>query len=271
MNIAGRNAGKRGFTLIELLVVIAIISLLAAILFPVFSRARESARRTACASNLKQIALALVQYSQDNDEKVYAIAADQYGGSSNTNLWDWSIPYDPYLKSDQIKLCPSRNKAYTRPIDYSSSFGAFRAWSITGGDPTTVAPGQAVPYQQVCDNTRTMFAVEAEGPATVTVPSFTYSRSDLDGTKPCTNAACTTVATLAGLQGSYRVSMRHFEGFNAVFFDGHVKWYPRTMLYTKWDGTAVSRDDTKVYNSATNNVSTLNTFYTPGCLWFTPL
>lgn len=68
----GDSLGKyKGFTLIELLVVIAIISILAAILFPVFARARENARRASCLSNLKQFGLALVMYSQDYDEKIY--------------------------------------------------------------------------------------------------------------------------------------------------------------------------------------------------------
>ena len=60
---------RRGFTLIELLVVIAIIAILAAILFPVFARARENARRSSCLSNMKQIGLGMMQYSQDNDER----------------------------------------------------------------------------------------------------------------------------------------------------------------------------------------------------------
>ena len=67
---AGDTRKKFGFTLIELLVVFAIIAILAAILFPVFARARENARRASCQSNLKQIGLGIMQYTQDYDEKM---------------------------------------------------------------------------------------------------------------------------------------------------------------------------------------------------------
>ncbi|HEX8550734.1 MAG TPA: DUF1559 domain-containing protein [Abditibacteriaceae bacterium] len=87
-----------GFTLIELLVVIAIIAILAAILFPVFARARENARRSSCQSNLKQIALGVAQYTQDSDEK--------YPGTPESGK-TWVDQLQPYLKSKQIFVCPS--------------------------------------------------------------------------------------------------------------------------------------------------------------------
>jgi prepilin-type processing-associated H-X9-DG protein len=69
--------------------------------------------------------------------------------------------------------------------------------------------------------------------------------------------------------------MRHLEGFNAAFFDGHVKWYPRSKLYEKWDGTPVAANTTYVYDSrsiATNGKpSSMTAFYSPGCLWWTGL
>src|SRR5687767_12986157 len=82
------NTGKRAFTLIELLVVIAIIAILAAILFPVFARARENARKTSCQSNLKQIGLAIAQYAQDYDERLppYVQVLDECSGTGRA-VW----------------------------------------------------------------------------------------------------------------------------------------------------------------------------------------
>ena len=92
--------GQLGFTLIELLVVIAIIAILAAILFPVFAKAREKARQISCASNLKQLGLASLQYAQDNDETL-AIAG--WGGGGTPTFWHWAIY--PYVKSFNVYKC----------------------------------------------------------------------------------------------------------------------------------------------------------------------
>ncbi|RYX81626.1 DUF1559 domain-containing protein [bacterium] len=99
-----------GFTLIELLVVIAIIAILAAILFPVFSRARENARRASCQSNLKQIGLGLLQYSQDYDEKlIRAWSGAGNGGSNAIDRYKWMDASFPYVKSEQVFNCPSHS------------------------------------------------------------------------------------------------------------------------------------------------------------------
>ncbi len=95
---------RRGFTLIELLVVIAIIALLAAILFPVFARARENARKSSCSNNLKQIGLGMAQYIQDFDETMPQI------WNGNTFVYNWAPAFYPYLKSYQIYKCPSDSK-----------------------------------------------------------------------------------------------------------------------------------------------------------------
>ncbi len=93
---------RRGFTLIELLVVIAIIAILAAILFPVFARAREKARQTSCLSNLKQLSLGFLMYVQDYDERVLDGWNALYACS---NQWQGFL--QPYIKNDQLCQCPS--------------------------------------------------------------------------------------------------------------------------------------------------------------------
>ena len=103
---------KTAFTLIELLVVIAIIAILAAILFPVFARARENARRSSCQSNLKQLGLGIIQYNQDYDEKY-----PNSGGGGSTNrvgnniIATWDLQIQPYTKSMQVLTCPSDSQS----------------------------------------------------------------------------------------------------------------------------------------------------------------
>ena len=94
---------RRGFTLIELLVVIAIIAILAAILFPVFARAREKARQTSCLSNVKQITLSALMYAQDYDETL------PFGHSYG--FW-WYQVLQPYANNEQIFYCPSARTYY---------------------------------------------------------------------------------------------------------------------------------------------------------------
>src|SRR5947209_15960773 len=99
---------RLGFTLIELLVVIAIIAILAAILFPVFAQARESARQTSCLSNMKQIGLALMMYVQDNDE-VNPNIYQGWGTIDNQfqEGWLWKNAIEAYIKAKGIWKCPS--------------------------------------------------------------------------------------------------------------------------------------------------------------------
>ncbi len=109
------NRKPAGFTLIELLVVVAIIALLAALLFPVFARARANAQRTSCANNLKQIGLGILQYAQDYDETMVAnrynnnTCGGQTGSAADTGCgnYKWMDAIYPYVKSEQIFKCPS--------------------------------------------------------------------------------------------------------------------------------------------------------------------
>src|SRR5438477_7330847 len=103
MDCNSTSAKRSGFTLIELLVVIAIIAILAAILFPVFARARAKARQAACISNAKQIELAWHMYTQDYDEQLMPFSDT---GVSGGYAFPWTLLIQPYTKNLQILVCP---------------------------------------------------------------------------------------------------------------------------------------------------------------------
>ena len=142
-SIARPNSPSRpGFTLIEILVVIAILAVLAAILFPVFSRARENARRSSCQSNLKQIGLGLLQYSGDYDDKLvrawYGSGHGKFGaGSDATDRYKWMDAAFPYIKSEQVFDCPTQSRSiWANPYKYRDGlkFGSYFINSSYYGD-----------------------------------------------------------------------------------------------------------------------------------------
>ncbi len=160
------KTGYRGFTLIELLVVIAIIAILAAILFPVFARAREKARQASCISNLKQIALGFTMYAQDYDETFPSYYAD----ASWSHFYYWDVTedgsgnvigaglLDPYMKNGQITACPSAQGLYPQTTPQYSGYGYNTSWlgpnlAWDGRSPATLA-AVAYPSQTVlaCDS-----------------------------------------------------------------------------------------------------------------------
>ena len=135
---------KNAFTLIELLVVIAIIAILAAILFPVFARARENARRASCQSNLKQMGLGIIQYVQDYDEKFPQGYYYPDNNSSAGGYIHWSGTTQPYLKSLQIFVCPSDANGGLAPTNFTGSNmgqGVPAGQVSQGGSFASLAPG----------------------------------------------------------------------------------------------------------------------------------
>jgi prepilin-type N-terminal cleavage/methylation domain-containing protein/prepilin-type processing-associated H-X9-DG protein len=128
---------QRGFTLIELLVVIAIISILAAILFPVFARARENARKASCMSNLKQIGIASMMYSQDYDGML-----PHQGWYAGCNEWNGTAAWqlEPYIKNTQVWICPSKGKGSPNPANTGQvSYGFNMLGYIWAGDGASLA------------------------------------------------------------------------------------------------------------------------------------
>jgi prepilin-type N-terminal cleavage/methylation domain-containing protein len=120
---AAFRSSPQGFTLIELLVVIAIIAILAGILFPVFSSAREAARTAACQSNVRQLTAAVLMYTEDHDEVLPAMRYLADG----TQLTSWMMAVQPYVRNGAIYKCP------TDPDQADSWDGTFADSSISYG------------------------------------------------------------------------------------------------------------------------------------------
>jgi prepilin-type N-terminal cleavage/methylation domain-containing protein/prepilin-type processing-associated H-X9-DG protein len=202
-----------GFTLIELLVVIAIIAILAAILFPVFSRAREKARQASCLSNLKQIGQAAHQYAQDYDEKWPPVRRGGYGSPA----FNWQQILIPYTKNDQIFRCPSNDFiiAYT----YNHSFG--HATYVTGWAGVTMThvklPAQSPMFADANGHTDPRQAV------VVLLPSGTGGTNTHLG-RILQNPDFPPAGSWADHPGGRVRAFIHTDGANYTFADGHAKW-----------------------------------------------
>ena len=194
----------KGFTLIELLVVIAIIAILAAILFPVFAKAREKARQASCLSNAKQLALAVLQYAQDYDE---TFPMGRWGGPGTApdGLWhgfDWLV--EPYCKNKQIFICPSANRG-ANTCDYG-----------------TTCDGNCSAMNDLGNNVGVKIGTiyyPAELNLFVCGFAAAYTHRPVGVGTVC---ACTDTATA--------LTCRHNTGSNVAFCDGHGKWLSETNI-----------------------------------------
>jgi prepilin-type N-terminal cleavage/methylation domain-containing protein/prepilin-type processing-associated H-X9-DG protein len=205
-----RGPVHSGFTLIELLVVIAIIGILAAILFPVFARARENARRSSCQSNLKQIGLGFTQYIQDYDEIMPAT-------DRGTNL-KWMDTVQPYVRSYQVFACPSDTSAATPALGTTAS--SYAANGAGWGE--TVGNGKYGPMS----NMGTGLVVKVSA---INAPATTLLAADSSNYRIDTQWADSSGWGSIGpiVAGSPRkldvLSERHLETLNTLWCDGHVK------------------------------------------------
>jgi len=207
-----RHSHKNAFTLIELLVVIAIIAILAAILFPVFGRARENARRTACQSNMKQIGLGILQYAQDYDEQFPLIG----NVTSNPCSSPWQERIQPYMKSKQVFLDPSADTDV--PVSCSAQTARVFNSYMANGAAYAVGNGTSFSYPRPMDqsdwNTSNL---RSTGLVKVTEPSRVIQVAEYDG--PSTTANIQTISLSPG--GWFLRS--HLGTTNFLFVDGHVK------------------------------------------------
>jgi prepilin-type N-terminal cleavage/methylation domain-containing protein/prepilin-type processing-associated H-X9-DG protein len=198
---------RRGFTLIELLVVIAIIAILAAILFPVFAKAREKARQSSCLSNIKQLGLAALAYVQDYDERTFT-PNNNLGAGGTYVLPDgvtvagpdmlWMYQLLPYTKNVQIFNCPSNSSRWD-PSAYDANLGYGYH-------------GTALPFN--CANKSLgIFEFPAE---TIMLADCSYYLTDWDTRNTADNAEPPAAV--------------HIDGANVGFIDGHAKWFKGSAL-----------------------------------------
>jgi prepilin-type N-terminal cleavage/methylation domain-containing protein/prepilin-type processing-associated H-X9-DG protein len=190
---------KSGFTLIELLVVIAIIAILAAILFPVFARARSKARQTTCLSSMKQLALALMSYASDYDGRIpYWALVNLCPPDHLGNPWDTQL--QPYVRNTQVFVCPdNRFNSQANDLDQTGPKRGYAMPRYVSGEDQ-----DAMPYP-----VSTMLFLEkgAYTPGTWDDAAAEHPRQ-------------------AGQKKRYpdEVPPRHNGGNNFVFVDGHAKW-----------------------------------------------
>lgn len=203
---------RKGFTLIELLVVIAIIAILAAILFPVFAKAREKARQTSCLSNLKQLGTSALMYVQDYDECLFG----HIQGTRSTfyppsgDYLNWPQQIYPYLKNEQLLACPSNSTATfvyapLNPKDYNFGYG-MNYWLTYYYYAATLADLK-LPAETIWFTDSNYYLVYP------TYYLFTYPADPT-----------------YGQNGSARLQLRHNDGVNCTFVDGHSKWMNRQTI-----------------------------------------
>jgi prepilin-type N-terminal cleavage/methylation domain-containing protein/prepilin-type processing-associated H-X9-DG protein len=198
--------GRTGFTLIELLVVIAIIAILAAILFPVFAKAREKARQTSCLSNVKQLVLGFMQYVQDYDETFPQCRYTTWYNPGYDPNQNWPSLLTPYVKNSQIFRCPSITVGNTSYVANQQLMGFdVVTWTVRaplglGGvtkDPTAV-----------------ILLGEVGNYMTTSMASYlTWPRGPLGAEWYVISAT-----------SYYTPGAHHNSGSNMGFTDGHAKW-----------------------------------------------
>jgi len=250
-----KNSQKQsGFTLIELLVVIAIIAILAAILFPVFAKAREKARQTTCLSNEKQLGLGFLQYTQDYDETF------PFGNNGDFAAYPvgWAGAIYSYVKSAGVYKCPDDSTSATAPavpISYGYNWNVGNYTVITGnfGNGMKANPAKNSQFNSV---SRTVVLCEAFS-QTANVASATGENSSVTVLGMRYDAGSATYATGimragnnqashvgTGNTDTFSATGVHSDGSNFLLADGHAKWARPSAISTGANNTTDPNDCT---------------------------
>jgi prepilin-type N-terminal cleavage/methylation domain-containing protein/prepilin-type processing-associated H-X9-DG protein len=226
MHSQNRFSGKSrtGFTLIELLVVIAIIAILAAILFPVFAQAREKARAISCASNEDQIGLAIMQYTQDNNEHLPYRQNNDPSTPGNQESGDWEVVIYPYIKSLAVFACPSNANDTTDCFANDGNYGQGTSFQPSVASLPYPFPGSYaashgadrpfVNWNDVQGGAASVSLAQLQAPAsTIGIIETVYDYTDFDVTNTFFTYNGNDSALYAGHTGQS----------NYLFMDGHVQ------------------------------------------------
>jgi prepilin-type N-terminal cleavage/methylation domain-containing protein/prepilin-type processing-associated H-X9-DG protein len=200
-----------GFTLIELLVVIAIIAILAAILFPVFARAREKARQTACLSGIKQLSLGVLMYAQDYDGRLLP-------SRDKTNKLIWPAYLQPYVKNTQVFICPS--------VADESMYG--ETWNSRGR--------LSIGLNRDMEDRTTNIAYSL---AEYAYPAETIQLADSVPNDVGSGGRGYQVMADREPNTQSGIGMRHNEGTNVGLLDGHAKWYKSSQIWQMDNGAGL--------------------------------